>query len=116
MDESMVLAAVLGLDFPTVAHAWLSISMASLLIAPRLNSRYVRRIRDSGSSGRWMRCAVWLTVALSCMILILAVPASNGREVPETRRYFAPFSKGSVFAVRPVDVGGARTAHLGRRR
>ena len=114
MDASTVLATMLGLDFPTVAHACLSLSMASLLIAPRLNSRHVRRIRNSDSSGRWMRSAVWLTVALSCMILILAVPASNGRDVPETRRYFAPFAKGPVFAVRPVDVGRARTAHRRR--
>lgn len=108
MDSYVVLA--------TVAHVCLSLSMASLLIAPRLNSRYVRRIRDTGSFGRWMRGAVWLTVALSCMILILAVPASNGREVPETRRYFAPFAKGPVFAVLPADVSGARTAHRRRRR
>ena len=108
MDTYMVLA--------TAAHACLSLSMASLLIAPHLNSKYVRRIRNSDNPGRWMRGAVWLTVALSCMILILAVPASNGREVPETRRYFAPFAKGPLFAVLPADVSRACTAHLRRRR
>ena len=112
----MVLATAPTLNFSTAACACLYLSMASLLIAPRLNSKYVRRIRNSDSSEPWMRGAVWLTVALSCMILILAVPASNGREVPETRRYFAPFAKGPVFAVRPADVGRARTAHPGRRR
>ena len=115
MEALTVLATTPTLNFFIVVHACLSLSMASLLIAPLLNSRYVRRIRDSDSSGRWMRAAVWLTVALSCMILILAVPASNGREVPETRRYFAPFAKGPVFAVHPPDLGRARTGHPRRR-
>lgn len=116
MDIDMVLAMMPTLNFLTIAHAFLSLSMASLLIAPHLNSRYVRRIRNSGSSGHWMRGTVWLTVALSCMILILTVPVSNGRHVPETSKYFAPFSKGPVFAGRPADLGRARTAHFRRRR
>lgn len=103
------------LNFFAVMHAFLSLSMASLLIAPRLNSRYVRRIRNSDSSERWMRGAVWFTVTLSCMILILTVPVSNGRHVPETSKYFAPFSKGPVFAGRPADLGRARTAHFRHR-
>ena len=116
MDTCTVLTTASTMNLHTVTCAFLYLSMASLLIAPRLNSRYVRRIRNSDNPGRWMRGAVWLAAALSCMILILAVPASNGREVPETRRYFAPFAKGPVFAVRPADVGRARTAYPRRRR
>ena len=64
-----------------VSHILLSCSMASLLIAPRLSARYMRRAGNAERS-KSARCAIRITIA-SCMALILAVPASNGRHVPE---------------------------------